>query len=503
MRTILLLLIFGISFFDAYTQLFPVLSFQRFYDNLGNDIPAKILKSKDGNLIVGGTTWNDNDAEEEANIYILKLKPDGDIIWERNIAIAGVQELRDMALTPEGEIMFVGVSTTLITHEESGDDAYWGDFIVGRLDNYGQVMWLQSYGGRNLDQAHAILATSAYEYLLAGGTHSRSGDVPGRNGMSDVWVLQIDEQGNKGFSRTYGGRNNDWANKIISCRNGDFLLAGYTNSDDMDINEVSMYGNGLLMRITPGGRLLWQRAFTCPNGGYFSDIVENEYGEIFLVGNLVKEGNKRDFWWMLLDDRGEKIFEFTPSSPNDEWLETLVSCTGGGFLMGGGGKSNTLNGPYDKGKEDFWLIRTDPQGRIVWQNTYGGPDHERCRDIIEYSPGVFYAIGEKINDFEKGKNKGKDFWLLRIEERNCNVLKPSIFVRAPKFKAARNQPIRFRARHTHGDRFYWTFGDGTTSEEANPLKTYEFPGVYHISLTIYANENCQQTGWIPKPLKID
>ena len=501
-RGCLLYLFLGV--YGLYAQQFPVLSLQRFYDNLGDDIPAKILRSNDAQLLIGGTTWyTQPSGEEGANIYIIKLGIDGELIWERDIAINGYQELRDMSLSPGGEIVFVGVSNSMINHEEAGGDTYWGDFIVGKLDTFGQVIWLQSYGGRNLDQAYAVSAISPDGYVIAGGTHSTDGDILNHYGMSDAWVLQIDEEGEKGFSKNYGGAQNEWITSIASCKNGDFLLTGFTNSTDLSREAISSYGNGFLIRITANGDLRWHKVFACPDGGYFTDVVEAKDEAIFVVGNKVVEKQGKQFWWMCLKPNGEVLFEKIAPGPNDERLETVTACSDGGFLMGGYGHSKGLNGPFTKGRDDFWLVRTDMDGEVIWRKTYGGPNDERCYDLLEYSPGVYYAVGSKYNDFQEGKDLGKDFWLIKIEEYSCEDLEVDIFVRAPKFRVRRNQAVRFRARHTYGDRFYWNFGDGTTSKEEQPLKVYEYPGVYQVSLSVYTNEACHKTVWLPKSLKVD
>jgi len=39
----------------------------------------------------------------------------------------------------------------------------------------------------------------------------------------------------------------------------------------------------------------------------------------------------------------------------------------------------------------------------------------------------------------------------------------------------------------------WTFGDGATSDERNPVHTYADPGMYDISLTVTDNSGASDT----------
>jgi len=81
-------------------------------------------------------------------------------------------------------------------------------------------------------------------------------------------------------------------------------------------------------------------------------------------------------------------------------------------------------------------------------------------------------------------------------------IEAGIFVRADDYRINRQTPTRFRARYRYGDRFLWDFGDGTTSREEQPLKTYDLPGVYEVRLTVFVNDQCYQTVTLPQKLEV-
>ena len=56
-----------------YAQVFPHLVFQKFYDNLGSDIPKQIIKAQDGNLFIAGNTLLEEDGNQCSNIWIIKV----------------------------------------------------------------------------------------------------------------------------------------------------------------------------------------------------------------------------------------------------------------------------------------------------------------------------------------------------------------------------------------------------------------------------------------------
>lgn len=485
-------------------QLFPHLTFQKFYDNRGEDIPAKLLRTPDGHLIMGGTTYSHDSIEgPSANVWIAKVDSMGELIWDSEVVLTGLEVFRDMELAEDGGIVFVGVTNTLIDHRERGDAEYGGDYFIGKMDSLGEVEWLRGAGGSSLDQANSISRGVYREYLIAGSSHSNDGEVAQNNGMSDIWVLKIDSNGKTRYSGVKGGNRSDWASSVITCQNGDYLLAGMTNSMGLGAEKLGPFGNGLLMRLSQTGDLIWQRTFACPEGGSFSDVVEAPDSTLLIAGSWRDSEQGKQFWWLKLDDKGNRLYEKVIEGPGEEVFTAISPCSDGGSIMGGYAQTEWNQTPYAKGKDDFWLVRTHANGRILWRNTYGGPDGERCADVLEYRPGVYYAIGEKKNDFqEDGRVRGKDFWLIRIEEHSCREIEPDIFVRSKDFKAYRDKPLRFRARYKYGDRFLWDFGDGTTSEEEQPLKTFTLPGSYQVVLQVFANESCQQSARLSKMLDV-
>lgn len=490
-------------FLSGQAQLFPVLKFQRFYDNVGIDKPRSLIKSTDANLIMGGETiMHDSLASGCGNIWILKVDTLGEIIWEREIKMSGCEELRDMVNTDDGGILFTGVSNSLIPHEEKGDDNYWGDAFLGKLDSLGQVEWLQSYGGNQLDIGNAIAKGRYRDFMVAGISHSHDGVAKKNIGMADILILKVDNRGNVRFSQVIGGQQNDWANGISTAEEGGYILAGMSNSPEMGKDALGLYGNGLIARLSVTGRLIWQETYACPFGGYLSEVYQRPDSRIIAAGNYHTQVKAQEIWWLMLTAEGKVIREQFIGGPDNDYLSKMIHASLGGYLLGGYALSGSGSGNYAMGGDDFFLYRLDEEGRVIWKESFGGPNNERCMDVIEYSPGVYYAIGEKKNYFTHKKSGDNDYWLLKVVERRSEEINASIYVRATDFRINRDTPTRFRARCNYGEKFFWDFGDGTTSQEKNPLKTYTIPGVYEVKLTVYVNESSSQTVMLEQELQV-
>jgi hypothetical protein len=501
MKEALLLTISILSYQASLAQLFPDIVLHRFYDNLGEDIPQRLVKAHDGNLFLGGNTVVEAEwGKDCANVWLLKVDTLGEIIWEEEVRLDGCEELRDLIATEDGGVVFAGVTASLVDGQEQGGEGYGGNYFVGKVDSFGQLEWIQSYGGSQLDQAYGLVEGVYHEYMVIGGTHSHDGQVGENRGMSDLWTLKIDTKGHTRYSQVMGGPHNDWGTAITLSQNGDYLITGVTHEQSRGGHSL---GQGWLLRLQQSGEPRWEKTLYRNRGGFLNDLCETPEGDLLLVGHHEGDNDTRDFWWMATNPAGETLWEWHPSGPDDEQLTCVDRCEDGGYILGGYSVPRDGGDPYAKGGEDFWLIRTNRYGQIIWRNTYGGPQHERCTDVVAYRPGVFYAIGEKVNRFTRGDQKAnKDFWLVRIEERPADSIRADIFVRAKEYRISRQTPTRFRAIYGHGDRFLWDFGDGTTSRDPEPLKSYALAGTYQVTLTIFANETCRQTVTLAQDLEV-
>jgi hypothetical protein len=66
-------------------------------------------------------------------------------------------------------------------------DDYW----IVKLTSVGTIEWQKSLGGRREDAATSIAPTSDGRYIVAGSSYSSDGDVTGRHGNFDFWVVKL------------------------------------------------------------------------------------------------------------------------------------------------------------------------------------------------------------------------------------------------------------------------------------------------------------------------
>jgi PKD repeat protein len=98
------------------------------------------------------------------------------------------------------------------------------DIWMSKLDPAATVTWQKTYGGAGDDVAYAVRETADGGYIVAGCTSSFGA------GGYDAWVLKLDSGGTIAWERTYGGTADDGAQAIQLTPDGEYIVAGWTES---------------------------------------------------------------------------------------------------------------------------------------------------------------------------------------------------------------------------------------------------------------------------------
>jgi len=68
-------------------------------------------------------------------------------------------------------------------------------YAFGATASYGAsapaIEWARSYGGSGMDRARSIQQTKDGGYVVAGKSNSNDGDVSGNHGDYDFWIVKL------------------------------------------------------------------------------------------------------------------------------------------------------------------------------------------------------------------------------------------------------------------------------------------------------------------------
>ncbi len=148
-------------------------------------------------------------------------------------------------------------------------------------------------------------------------------------------------------------------------------------------SQVDAASDGLGSDVTCSVGAASEPLFIQKYGGFSADsgasVVASLGGFVFagstaswdLPGGQESAGDY-DFWLAKVDNSGKLLWNHTYGGSNTDMATTLVAL-GDGFAMAGFTQSTDLpDGSKSAGQGDFWLVRTDAAGVMLWNKTYGG-----------------------------------------------------------------------------------------------------------------------------------
>ena len=278
---------------------------------------AVIGKSKSNDLEVSENAGFDD-------FWVSKLDSSGTIIWEYSFGFAGSDTPYSIIQTNDDGYLLSGVLDVSASNGQGDRNSILsrhagGDYWVIKLNASGVKQWSNYYGGSFTDTAYDAIQTEDDGYIIIGSSDSDDVDITNNLGSYDFWILKISATGTLVWEKSFGGSEIDEAHAISKATDGNYLIVGDTRSNDLEISQNNGAADLWIVKITPEGTLLWEKTL----GGSSFDVgrsISKTQDNGFLVsgssrssdGNLTSNKGQNDAWVVKIN-----------SSGNLEWQKTI------------------------------------------------------------------------------------------------------------------------------------------------------------------------------------
>jgi hypothetical protein len=228
-----------------------------------------------------------------------------------------------------------------------------------------------------------------------------------------MWLVKTNALGDCTWSRTFGGTREDFCSSVRQTTDGGYILAGYTYSFGADSAD------GWLLRTNENGDSLWSRRFGGIYGDWLSDAQETPDGGYIAVGGTESFGaGNTDFWLLKTNAAGDLIWSRTfGGSGGDNAVAVQQIC--GGYVLSG------VTGSFGAGASDFWLVATNAEGFYLWDRTFGGTSNETACLVQQVADGS-YVLAGSTDSYGAGN---RDFWLVKTGHDDNLVAPRNVIVR--------------------------------------------------------------------------
>jgi hypothetical protein len=239
------------------------------------------------------------------------------------------------------------------------------DFASSEQD----VIWNKTYGGSGYDVAYSVQQTSDEGYIMAGHTTSLGA------GMTDIYVIKINANGDKEWERTFGEDERDWGYSVQQTSDGGYIVAGTT------YKYKGVYVAAILIKIDSNGNKEWENVFN--SGDTYARSVQQTSDGGYIMG-----GEKGPYLHLIK----------TYFSGNEQWRKTFEGSIS---WVDGYSVQQTSDGGYILGGTSYdyqHLIKTDANGNKEWENQFPGGEGRRC-SAQQTRDGRYMITGTKWSGF--------------------------------------------------------------------------------------------------------
>jgi hypothetical protein len=237
------------------------------------------------------------------------------------------------------------------------------------------------------------------------------------------------------WSRFAGTAATEYPAKILKVHDG-FLIAARTYDDS---GSCHLKSDIILIKVDTAGNFLWSHCFGGDSIEKPHDLIATSDGNFLIVAetfsmegdvtnnHMSQPGNwgSSDFWVIKVDSTGHMIWQSCFGGSGWEVGYSAVDLTNAYMIFGTTEDSNDgdVSGVHSPSLYDIWTIKIDTSGHLLWQKCIGGSGGGIIESVVKISDDSIMLGGVSFsNDGDATGSIGMyDYWPVLIDSSG-NIL---------------------------------------------------------------------------------
>ncbi|MBN2382325.1 hypothetical protein JXQ70_05525 [bacterium] len=414
-----------IFFIQTETQVFAV-TWAKHFHHPGAQSGAHILKRTDGTYLISALLTN---STASSAVSMFTVTENGDLLWARDYFMDNLG-LYDVTVLSDGDFAIIGI----ISDDAGNFNAMYlkiddsGTILVQKRDNpLGELKCLNSI---TTDSLGNIMA-AGYFYFPANIYFAL---VIKTNMTGDVVWQKLYE-----FSTTEDG----YAHDLAATHDNGFIIGGYKSVYVPQRKKHYNISDVLIFKVDSDGNCIWMNTIESPLIEKCTSVLVTTENEIMALAekHSYNDPSSYDLWIIKLNEDGTLVWHKEYGGTGRDIAKTIIQTQDGNFVVVGSSSS------FSDQSRDFWVMKIDASGTILWERTYGGSGDDLAEDILETGSGDYLIVGSTTS-FDA---TDRDILILRTDAEgmieDCSLVGTS---------AAAVEQLSTTVQTLSGSQFDWT-----------------------------------------------
>ena len=253
------------------------------------------------------------------------------------------------------------------------------------------LQWSFTFGSSKPEAAYSVIQTIDNGYAVVGYTYHSSG-------WCTLWIVKLDASGNKQWNQTLDDHAIESPYLLIQTSDGGYAIAGSNAYYSAGYNDFKLF------KTDSSGQVQWSKTYSGGGDERAYSIVQSSDEGYAMAGYTWSSSGSPTFWLVKVDSSGEEQWTQTYDySDFSTGANCVIATNDGGYALAG-------YVALAEGREDFRLVKTDALGNLQWNQTYGGSDKDVAYSIVQTADGGYAFAGYSGIDNIRG-----DFYLVKTD----------------------------------------------------------------------------------------
>lgn len=234
------------------------------------------------------------------------------------------------------------------------------------------------------------------------------------------------------WSKYFGGYEGE-AKSIQKTTDGGYIVAGIAASAHAEAVDYHGSYDGFVVKLNSSFQMEWSKCYGSTDYESISQIKQTSDGGYIFVGNAgvnyptAPVGTTQfDYWIVKIDSLGNLVWEKKYGGSNEDGAKGVDEIINNQYIVSGYSRSTDGNVGASFGYSDYWVLKLDSNGTIVLNKKYGGPEADIGYPCVTNPDGSYVVAGETFSETGQVSCRNpalvceSDFWV--VKANNLGVI---------------------------------------------------------------------------------